>query len=755
MSHSLQDIALKLIKAEKEDEVDEIINKYSEFKNPENWQNYGGLENNFGTIGNQQSDSTAALVEKIVNSIDAVLICEAKRRRIDPKGPSAPQSMEKAVEQFFGIENGNIGNLLTKEQRELAQKIKLIATGLKTNPSYIIYDEGEGQQPDDFADTFLSLHKANKNEVPFVQGRFNMGGTGALPFCGTKNYQFLLSKKHPELVNDEENLWGFTLVRRRRPKEGEKSSVYEYFAPDGKVLRLKADKLKILPDEEPGKYNQEIKHGTLIKLYEYDITEQTLATFDLYYSLNRRLFKIPIPVRIIDNRDYKGTNKITLKGMAVRIGTHRNRQEFIEEEFPVDETIKIEGLGKARVKTWLFKEGKAENWIKPSEAIILTINGQAHATFDRRFFTRKATGKRTWIKDSLLMHVDCSEFPPDIKEDLFMGSRDRMRRGKKLGNRIEKELEQLIKKDETLKKWNSRRREEKMNDVIEEQEENTRDVFEELVNNNPEIASIFGAGNSLANPYKMGATEDVFEGKRFPTYLKLINPNDGIKECPENKYCRVVLETNAENEFFSRVNDPGELRVKPNEILKSSKLRNGRLTLTLEPGFMGLQEGDTKEVKVTVDSFGAVDLLQQEFELVVTPPQKKKNDNSNGDNKDQVENLQLPDVYLLSKEQWEDNWPGEWREELAVDIKEAEENIDIFVNEDNVNLQRILKREEPDELEVKLLKQKFKIAMGIVGFSIYSEFEDSEEEEEVLFKTTKSISQIILPLLKSLVEFEG
>jgi hypothetical protein len=280
-------LAIDFIKAETEKEIDSILNKHEIFADDNNWRNYGDLDNNFGTIGNQQSDSTLALVEKIINSIDAVLISEAKKNGIDPNSDAAPKTMNQAVEKFFNIQDGEISLLSSKEQTKLAEKINLIATGSRRNPSYIIYDKGEGQRPEDFPDTLLSLHKSNKDKILFVQGRFNMGGTGALPFCGQKNYQFVMSRKHPK-IDDSNNEWGFTLVRRRRPKAGEKSSVYEYFAPDQKIASFKADSLDILPDSKSGKYKNKINYGTLIKLYEYDITDRTLITFDLYYSLNRK-----------------------------------------------------------------------------------------------------------------------------------------------------------------------------------------------------------------------------------------------------------------------------------------------------------------------------------------------------------------------------------------------------------------------------------------------------------------------------------
>ena len=45
---------------------------------------------------------------------------------------------------------------------------------------------GEGQTPERMPDTFLSLTKSNKLRIPFVQGKFNMGGTGRLRVLRTR-----------------------------------------------------------------------------------------------------------------------------------------------------------------------------------------------------------------------------------------------------------------------------------------------------------------------------------------------------------------------------------------------------------------------------------------------------------------------------------------------------------------------------------------------------------------------------------------
>ena len=56
----------RLLRAESEPKVDTILNAagYS-LDNEAVWQPLGGMENNFSTVGNQQTEATAAFVEKI------------------------------------------------------------------------------------------------------------------------------------------------------------------------------------------------------------------------------------------------------------------------------------------------------------------------------------------------------------------------------------------------------------------------------------------------------------------------------------------------------------------------------------------------------------------------------------------------------------------------------------------------------------------------------------------------------------------
>jgi hypothetical protein len=57
-----------LYKANSQQEVSDVINKYSELKDQKNWLPYGGNKGNFGTFESQQNHPVPALIEKITNS---------------------------------------------------------------------------------------------------------------------------------------------------------------------------------------------------------------------------------------------------------------------------------------------------------------------------------------------------------------------------------------------------------------------------------------------------------------------------------------------------------------------------------------------------------------------------------------------------------------------------------------------------------------------------------------------------------------
>ncbi len=220
----LKELFNKLYFAPTEQDVESIIVANPVFFKQENWHPLGDNSSNFGVIENQQSNPIAALIEKVTNSIDAILMKRCYEENIDPKSDAAPKSMDEAVKKFFPDHKQWD---LTSFRKKQSENIQVLADGTPRNTSVIMYDNGEGQHPEHFEDTFLSLLRGNKNEIHFVQGKYNMGGSGGIVFCGKKRYQLIASKRFDNTGN-----FGFTLIREHPlTKEEEsikKNTWYEY-----------------------------------------------------------------------------------------------------------------------------------------------------------------------------------------------------------------------------------------------------------------------------------------------------------------------------------------------------------------------------------------------------------------------------------------------------------------------------------------------------------------------------------------------
>src|SRR5579871_1737265 len=165
-------IALELIQADSVEQLQAILKDPEAkewFDDPQHWAAYGGREKNWDTVGNQQTNPIGALVEIVINGIDSVLLRKAREAGIaDFRAVTAPQSMSDAVKKFFPhIVEGKIGLLEAEQRTELA--MQCIQIGVRRAhrknyqfPTYTIVDTGDGQLPEDFPKTFLSLGEKNK-----------------------------------------------------------------------------------------------------------------------------------------------------------------------------------------------------------------------------------------------------------------------------------------------------------------------------------------------------------------------------------------------------------------------------------------------------------------------------------------------------------------------------------------------------------------------------------------------------------------
>lgn len=765
----LKTLCIELAKAETEEEVINLLKNEGFWDNPNAWRYYGDNENNFATVGNQQSAPDSALVEKIINSVDAVLIRECLRGGINPESEDAPPSIEDALEKFFSIRHGKLTNLGSRKRRELAENIMVVATGKKSNPNYIIIDKGEGQTPKKIPETFLSLTKSNKLRIPFVQGKFNMGGTGTLQFCGKHNLQLIISKKDPEIVKKEgddgtSEYWGFTVIRRVDPEKGMKSSSFKYLVPNGKIPMFKAKSLSLLPGDYPAPYENPLEWGTFIKLYEYQLIGlKTAVYFDLYYRLAVLLPNIALPVLLVERRKgYKAQSyDIVLSGLSVRL--EEDKWKNIEEGFPSSATVNIRGQ-EMKLQIFVFKPGKDVHYKTRREGIIFTVNGQAHGFIPATFFSRKSIGM-AYLAKSLLVIADCTKFNGRTREDLFMNSRDRLRQGE-LKKEIEEKVGDLIKKHQGLRELKEQRRREEIEGKIGDAEPLV-EAIEKVIKNSPSLTKLFMEGVKITNPFNLtsaGISEKPFKGKQHPTYFRLKKnfPREKPKHCPANQRFRVQFETDAKNNYFTRDLNPGEFKLYLGDRTPVEdyvlNLWNGIANLTASlPEKANVD--DLLKYKVEVNDVTNIRPFFSEFYVIVDPPIKKKSGKpgerikplgEEGTDRKKPSTFDVPNIIEVRKSEWDKHG---FDKESALKVMDSGENgYDFYINMDNIYLLTEIKGRTKTDPEI--LKAQYKYGMVLISMALLRELQEKEDESiyEKVYGITRAISPVLLPMIATLGE---
>jgi len=746
----LKELCLRLLRAEIEEEVVQILKEFRYWDDRDSWVAYGNVQNNRSIVGNQQNSAIAALIEKIVNSIDAVLTCECFRAGIEPTCSSAPLSMKQAVEKFFSIRDGYIQNLDAAERTRLAERIRLVACGTKENPAYMIIDSGEGQSPDQFPNTFLSLLRENKNKIPFVQGKFNMGGTGVLQFTGQHSFQLILSRRHPNIpptdaTNPLRNKWGFTITRRMRPDINQSNSTYVYLAPGGSVLSFDSESLPIYPGTYPNPYAGNMLEGTCIKIWNYKLQGRlkTLATLDLRYAIERYLQNPALPIRIQERRQgYRAhTYDTTVSGLYAVIA---DSPDDIEQGMDTGSQIVVPDVGTMEVRIVVIKEELEESKKYPS-GIFFNVNGQLHGEISGTVVSRKT--KLEYIGDSLIVMVDCTNLPQVVREDLFMNSRDRMRECEER-TALENSLYEYLKEHPGLREINARRRQKRISSAGQTE---VADVIKSLLKSDPTLSALFGPGQQIKVPTGPVQAAVEYVGRQFPTYFRIHNePKNGLnKKCPKNHTCRIEFETDANNDYFSRIIDPGHIEIVGSPILLSYHLWNGKAVFRFAVPAVSIP-GDRLGVRIVVNDISRIEPLESSFSIEIEPDAPPyQPGGEHGEPK--VTFHAIPNIVEVRRNEWALH---NFNEKSALKIKTNEDDtLDIFVNMDNLYLLNEINKRRSMDPEV--LKHWFKYGLFLLSMGVlFQERQKVKTLEEVdrqkISDITEGLAITIIPIIYQL-----
>ena len=567
----------KLFRCPVEGDVQKVLDKSGFLSSTVNWKPYGGNDNNYGVVENQQASPIPALVEKITNGIDAILERRCLEEGMDPKSAGAPTSIRDGVTRFFPDQKNWD---LTAHRKHQSEMLQIIADGPRMETSLVIYDEGVGHAPEDFEDTFLSLLRGNKNEIHFVQGRYNMGGAGAVVFCGKHRYQLVASKRF-----DSGSGFGFTLVRRHPLTASEettrKNTWYEYLVIDGKIPSFEIDELDL------GLANRMFKTGSVIKLYSYDLPSgsRSVISRDLNQSLNEYLFSPALPILTVDTAArYPDDRNLERDLFGLQRRLEEDNSKYVQVFF--SDEVNDAKFGALKVTSYVFNtraEGKSSKdtrntiqreFFKNRMSVIFSMNGQVHGHLTSEFITRSL--KFPLLKDYLIIHVDCTEIKSSVRNELFMASRDRLKAGEE-SRALRRRLVQLL-ANGRLKEINASRKASLNIDG-----NDAADLLRNMTRNMPlkqDLAKLLNQTFRLEDerngkrykPKQSSKTQtqkldkQKFIPQRFPSTFQIdVKTKNGsglpLVMLPAGSEKTIRFSTDVEDQYFDRVSEPGELRL--------------------------------------------------------------------------------------------------------------------------------------------------------------------------------------------------
>jgi hypothetical protein len=638
-------VCARLLSAESEAAVQGIIDQIPEMRNPRNWRPLDRRETNFNVTSNQASDGGKALTELMTNMVDAVLMKHAFLKGVDPGGKRAPRTMYEAVDKFIKpLRGGKLVNLDPSDPwlRDFAQKNLVIGvTGAKTKrtglPCYTFVDNGEGQRPKDFERTFLSLSEGNKRDIPFVQGKYNMGSSGVLGYCGLKWFKLIVSRRF-----DGNSPWGFTLMRRR---PGGGMPVAEYFLlPDDSIPSFDEDALYPFVKSDGKRYDGvHLWSGTIIKLYDYQVGSQFLSFRGSREALNENLVETILPFRILDFRQTpdpkrggeraEGIDPRAFYGMEfLLLRSHREEDHGDEEEEAAGTgrigvaTINDPQLGQVSVSAIPLKR-KLPGWLeKSNNRVFHSVNGQVQFKQTRGYVSQ--TCGFPALKDRMVIIVDASKLSFEAHNDVWKGDREHIR-NTIVGEHYKDAVTAAIRESKALQQLqNEVAREEleqaarsERNELFQKLVDADRNLALLLTNRDPVIHLPSSGGKSGGDA---GGGE--FEGRYSPTFLRL---EERTKErglrLPVNRTRPVGARTDAENGYLQRADNTGRFLIDAAIRQRFGirvHLHDGRLTMYFEPVDDAVRAGDMFTFKIGLQDDSMPQPVEDELTVRIVEEEK-------------------------------------------------------------------------------------------------------------------------------------
>lgn len=711
---------LKLLSAESEAEATEIVEGDAALSNPKNWRPLDKRDTNFNIVANQASDGGKALTELMTNMVDSVLMRHAYEKGIDPKGQDAPATMYEAVDKLIrNLRGGKLVNLDGRDPwlKEFAEKNLVVGiTGAKSKaeglPCFTFADNGEGQCPEDFEKTFLSLSAGHKKSIPFVQGKYNMGSSGVLGYCGDRWHKLIVSRRY-----DGKSPWGWTLIRRR-PADPDEMPIAEYFAPDGKIASFKVATLYPFARNSGERYDgMRLATGSVVKLYDYQIGSGFLSFRGSREAMNENLVETILPFRLLDFRqkpDAKrggeralGIDPRPFYGMEFLLLNSHREDGLTDEGDAVGERtihvgkVKDPTLGEITIRAIVLKS--LPGWLDESRRnnrVFHAVNGQVQFKRTRGYLSQSCG--LAALMDRVVVVVDAGNLNPAAHHDIWKGDREHIRKTK-VGELYQERVTEAIRESRAMHELQEKIARQELEKAATAE---SNALFQELADSDPGIRALLSERDPVIRIPLDGKGDkkdkkEEWKGKYSPTFLKFEEKTGKQKagiNIPINKRRPISARTDAENGYLDRPDNPGTLML-PEEIerrfARRESLHDGRLVMYLAPVADEVKVGDEFELELALQDDAMPEAVKTKNTLVLRIV-KEDNSKKTSDRKDKNKRKSrpargLPECVLLTKDGREiegytcERWPGDFNENDGGTASDwGEDRVVYKINYDNV-----------------------------------------------------------------------
>ena len=601
------------------DQVESGLDEFLASDSEIGWIPVGGRENNRGII-ELSADPGRALVERITNSVDAVLELEHERHG----GKPDCRTPREAASAWLNVPKAGLSELSTQERRSLAQRNVVRVQDGEDKASRIveIRDYGIGIDANEMRNTILSLNESNKIQKYYLAGTYGQGGSSTF---AVSKYTLIASRRR-----DDASV-AFSLVKfLDLPAEIYKTGHYVYLSR--RELPLEAE---VSTSDFP--------RGKQVKHFGFDLSDYSspLGPNSVYGLLNQILFDPILPIWL-DNQPLNNQRRV-IKGArnslngAVDEGDEQRGSSRISYVLPMF-YASLGELGRLGMEYWVLDRSTPENkrptasFVNPSKPILLTLYGQNHAEISSLLIRKNAA--LPFLAGRLICHINCDGLSPSSKRALFVSTREEARHGA-VYNLIEQELVKVLSSDDTLKRLNDEAR---LADYHERDEDTIRHMRQEvsrllrlqgvdIVESTGGIAAEGGGSIGRISTARMPhRSPKPIELHDPPTFIKIVQEDQQISFYSEQRrYIRIETDAygtyhNPDNPNLSRINIVSTHR---NVTVKgSTPLKDGRMRVILECS-PDAEIGSTGMFKIELSSPGRPMISdEREILIVAAPPVK-------------------------------------------------------------------------------------------------------------------------------------